>query len=702
MFRKGIYDATLRLAFILVLLGIILGGCSSSTSDSNDQSALQVTRVTASPTSITVGSTAIVEAEITDGTNPLPNRAVTFSVSPAAAGYFTPAIDTTDADGIVATVFTATQSGSVMITAAITTAVYRSVALSVTSQQGSGSGNIDMAVTPTLLLADGQATSQVTITVRDETFQPAPDSTVVKLVAGEKFVDVDGNGYFSNGVDSVVYDAIPNGRWDPIGIIPSSAVVTGGSGQAVVNYTAGTEAVTVYVKATVADNGITGDAEAQLQLTPDASIASISLMGDPIHLAVKSTGGIEAGRLYATGYDANGNTVPEGLQISFVILDGPGGGEHLGAVGYGPYVAVTNNMGVATCPISSGIISGTIRIRAYSDTVLSNATQIMVHAGPPANIVVGSEVCNAPYWGWLNKRVTVTALVSDVYNNPVADSTVVYFTCDEGTIKAHEARTMDEEGLAGSVWISGYDDPTADGIVEVIAETNGGTLADTGYFINSWIPAYIWFVDPFPTHINADGKSTRIFFVEVRDLNMNFVNDQTEIDIESEFINVASGVVQDGCNASTVRTFMTSVILDYDYSVTGGNDNGVGAIDLISANYKGFVNSTVVCSLLTGPAYYSGCILDAPQTVNYGTSVPFSVTIKDRWGNPLGDHTLVASVTGGGTVSSGTQETNMYGEASGFLFNAPTDTTITSVILRVQDLDPRGNITLTKSISLTN
>ncbi|MEP0827582.1 MAG: hypothetical protein HRF51_03595 [bacterium] len=702
MFRKGIYDATLCLSFFLVLLGLVLGGCSSSTSDSNDQSALQVTRVTASPTSITVGSTAIVEAEITDGTNPLPNRAVTFSVSPASAGYFTPAIDTTDADGIVATVFTATQSGSVMITAALTTAVYRSVALSVTTQQGSGSGNIDMAVTPTLLLADGQATSQVTITVRDEAFQPAPDSTVVKLVAGEKFVDVDGNGYFSNGVDSVVYDAIPNGRWDPIGIIPSSAVITGGSGQAVVNYTAGTEAVTVYVKATVADNGITGNAEAQLQLTPDASIASISLMGDPIHLAVKSTGGIEAGRLYATGYDANGNPVPEGLQISFVILDGPGGGEHLGAVGYGPYVAVTNNMGVATCPISSGTISGTIRIRAYSDTVLSNATQIMVHAGPPAKIVVGSEVCNAPYWGWLNKRVTITALVSDVYNNPVADSTVVYFTCDEGTIKAHEARTMDEEGLAGSVWISGYDDPAADGIVEVIAETNGGTLADTGYFINSWIPAYIWFVTPFPTSINADGKTSKVFFVEVRDLNMNFVNDQTEIDIESEFINVASGVVQDGCNASTVRSFMTSVILDYDYSVTGGNDNGVGAIDLISANYKGFVNSTVVCSLLTGPAYYSGCILDAPQTVNYGTSAPFSVTIKDRWGNPLGDHTLVASVTGGGTVSSGTQETNMYGEASGFLFNAPTDTTITSVILRVQDIDPRGNITLTKSISLTN
>ena len=683
----------------LALPVLMLAGCSSSSNDSKDNGSLQVATLAASPTSIAVGATTVIEATISDGNNPIPNRVVTFTVTPSAAGYFSPVIDTSDAGGIVATVYTATQSGNASITATVAGTASKSVDISVVSNPQHGSGNVDLVVSPTLLLADGSSTSQVTITVRDANNQPAPDSTIVKLVAGEKFDDIDGNGFYTSGVDSVIYDAIPNGRWDPIGLIPSTVVTAGGNGQALVNYTSGTEAVTVYVKATINGN-ITGDAETSIQLTPDASISSISLMTDKMHIAVKTTGGIENAKLFATGYDANGNPVPEGLQMSFIITDGPGGGEHLGAVGYGPYVATTNSQGVATCPIASGTKSGTLRIRAYSDTVLSNATLIMVHAGPPANISVGAEVCNAPYWGWLNKRVQVAALVSDIYHNPVMDSTVVYFTCDEGTIKAHEARIQSEDGVVTTWWISGYDDSTADGIVILYAETAGGTVKDSGYFINSWVPDTLWFVD-FPGHINADGKSTKVFWVQARDLNGNYVNDQTEIDIESYYLNVASGVVQDGCNASIVRTFMTSVILDYDYSLSGGVDNGIGAIDLISANYKGFVNAIVPCTLLTGPAYYNGCILDISATVNYGTTIPMSVTIKDRWGNPLGDHTLTASVTGGGTISNPTQESNLYGEAMGFLYSAPTDTTIKSVIVQVSDTDPRGNITLTKTVSLS-
>ena len=681
------------------LMIMFIGGCSSSSNDSKSEGTLQVSSVTASPALITVGATTVVEAEVSDGSKPLPNRVVTFTATPTTAGYFNPAVDTTDADGIVASVFTATQSGGTVITATLSAGSSKSVSVNITPRQQTGSGNVDLAISPTLLLADGLSTSQVTITIRDANLQPAPDSTVVKLTAGEKFVDVDHNGYFSSGVDSVVYDAIPNGHWDPIGIIPATVLTSGGNGQAVVNYTSGTEAVTVYIKATVTDIGLQGDAETSIQLTPDASIASIALMARDIHLAVKSTGGIEHSLLQAVAYDANGNRVPEGLQISFIITDGPGGGEHLGAMGYGPYVATTNSLGLASCPIASGTVAGTVRIRAYADTVLSNATQIMVHAGPPAKIVVGASNCNFPYWGWLNKRVTVTALISDIYHNPVADSTAVYFTCDEGTIKAHEARTMYEEGLATTEWISGYDASGTDGIVKVYAETNGGTLIDSGYFINSWIPDSLWFVG-FPTSLQADGKSKATFYVEVRDLNGNFVADQTKIDFSSNFVAIASGVVEDGCNSSVVKATVTSTILDYDHSMTGVIDDGIGAIDYINSGYKGFVNSNVTCALLTGPAYYSGCNLNITQTANYGTSVPFSVVIKDRWSNLLGNHTLVASATGG-TVSNGTQKTNMYGEASGFMFNAPSDTTITSVTLSVQDIDPRGSVTLSKTISLT-
>jgi hypothetical protein len=690
-------------------MSMVLSGCSSSTDESEASQPLRVSIVTASPSSIEVGATTVIEAVVTDGTNPLPNREVTFVVS-AEYGYCSPSVDTSDQNGIVATVFTAIRSGTAVISARISETVFNTVYVEVTSSPQTGSGNVDIAAVPTMLLADGISTASITVTVRGATGEAAPDSTVVKLTAGEKFDDIDGNGYFTSGVDTVIFDAIPNSQWDPIGIIPSIAYVTGGNGQAVVNYTAGSDAVTAYIRATVNDAGYEGYGEASLQLTPDASIASISLVCDRIQMAVAGTGGYETASLYATGYDGNGNRVPEGLQISFVITDGPGGGEHLGSVGYGPFVATTNGNGVAMCPISSGTVSGTVRIRAYADTVLSSATQVMVHAGPPAAITVGAEVCNTPTFGVINERIGVVAIVSDIYHNPVPDSTAVYFTCDEGTIKAHEQKTVNNEGVAYTWWISGYDDPTADGIVEVIAETNGGQLADTGYFINSWVPAFIWFItDPasgfetFPTTINADGKTMKFFFLEVRDLNMNFVEEQTEIDLESNFLAVASGAVQDGCNASRVKTYMTSVILEYDYSMNGVSDDGVGAVDLITANYANVVGASMPCSLLTGPAYYSGCVLDIPSTVNYGTTVPLTVIIKDRWGNPLGDHTIVASVAGGGSISNGTQQTNLYGEATGFLLNAPASGVgaPTSVIVSAQDLDPRGNITLTASVTLT-
>ncbi len=85
-------------------------------------------------------------------------------------------------------------------------------------------------------------------------------------------------------------------------------------------------------------------------------------------------------------------------------------------------------------PIHSGTIAGTIRIRASADTVVSNATQIMVSAGPPKYIVMGVGQCNVPYWDEVNMRQSMLAVVSDTFLNPVNDSTVVYFSCDEGTM----------------------------------------------------------------------------------------------------------------------------------------------------------------------------------------------------------------------------------------------------------------------------
>ncbi len=704
MYSKKSSFMTLVAFIMLVFAALWLTGCDSSSS-SNTTGSIEVTTISVSPSSINVGGTCVVEVQVTDGSNPVANRAVQFTADPTSAGTFNPAMAVSDANGLVATTFTSSQTGNVTITARISDAIYRTASLTVQASQQTGSGNINLAVTPSLLLADGSSTAELTVTIEDALGNPAPAGTTVRLAAGEKFVDVDANGYFTAGVDSVVYDVINNGSWNPIGIIPSTATVAGTQGQTTVTYIAGTEAVTVYIRATVTEGSYIGYAEIPLQLTPDAAIESIYLMSDSNSLAVQSTGGMETATLTAIGYDANGNRVPEGLQIAFIITDGPGGGERLGTEDYGPYIATTNALGEAYCPVSSGTISGTIRIRAYVGSILSNSTLLMVHAGPPANIVVGADVCNIQAVGWVNLNVDIVAIVSDVYHNPVRDSTAVYFTVDEGTIMAHMNRTVDQSGIAETKWLSGYDLASGDGIVAVIAETAGGTVADTGYFINSWYPDTMWYVEPFPSSIMADGKMYRKFLLEVRDLNGNYVLDQTEIDIESYYVTVASGVVQDGCNGSVVSSFLTSVILDNDYSwdLSDTEDDGIGAIDEIIANYKGFVSVIHPCTLWTGPAYSGGSSIDMNASATYSTQVPFFVTISDRWGNPLGGHRLIASVIGRGTISNGVQYTNGYGEATGFIYNAPAvDPAIEDekVIIQVVDTDARGNITITKQVSL--
>ncbi len=680
----------------IILVGIaVVGmfGCSSkSVLDEENTSTISLT---ASPDSVTVGSNIVVEATVTQDGTPQADQVVTFSCTPSSAGSFTPSVDTTDANGVAATIFVPTLSGSVEIEAALVGGSVSSTATVTVTQSQQAGGNVTISVSPSLILANGSDTSVVTITVRDQSGQPAPDSTLVKLTAGEKFEDIDGNGYWSSGIDSLVYDANDNGQWDALGLIPSTALVTGGLGQAQVNYIAGYDALTVYIKATVDDNGIEGTAEQSIQLSPDATVNSIYLSSDSINLVVKQTGGIESALLYATGYDVNGNTVPEGLTINFIIVDGPGGGEHLGTVGYGPYQAVTNSQGIATAPIHSGTVSGTIRIRAYVDTVLSNATQILVSAGPPAYIVVGTEECNVDYWDNVGEKVGITAVVSDIYMNPVNDSTVVYFTTDEGTMKSHEARTQDLEGIATTVWISGTNVDSADGRVLVIAETAGGTVVDTGMFFNTHIPDTL-IVSGVPDSMLADGFGRAVVFVDGYDLNWNPLINGTSFKADANFLSVQGGSLEDGCYSSRARVEINSATLNEDYSMTGGNDDGIGAVDVVTY-WAGMAQSTYSIVLTTGPAYAGNCSINGSSSVDPGEQVRFTVVIKDRYGNPLGDHTITMTASGG-TIAGATQETDRYGEASGFVWTAPG--TPGSYTITVYDSDPRGGIYITKSATV--
>ncbi len=688
----------------LVLIGVIamlalLAGCSSkSVNDDTTSSSGSQLAISASPSSFEVNATSVIEATVTTNSTGVPDQVVHFSAEPVSAGYFTPDSAVTDNAGVAACVFTATSSGSVRINATTDVAsspVATYTYVSVAEAQQSGQGNINITVSQSLLLANGSDTSVVTVTARDPLGQPVPDGTAMVLVAGEKFVDIDGNGIWSYGIDSLVYDANGNGNWDPIGQIPSNAVAAGGAGQATVNYIAGQNAGTVYLKATITDPSLAASAEKSIQLSPNATVNSIYLHSDSLNLVVRGTGGIETSILEATAYDIYGNPVPEGLPISFIITDGPGGGERLDTVGYGPYNTVTNSQGMASVPIQSGTASGTVRIRAYHQAILSNATQIVVSAGPPAHVVIGTEYCNIDLWNTVGEEVGITAVVSDIYLNPVNDNTAVYFSTDEGTMKSHEARTQNLEGVAVTKWISGNNVPTADGVVVVRVETSGGTVADTGFFLNTWVTDTI-VATGMPATMPADGSSKAVVNLFAFDVNGNAVVDNTSFDADAAILGVSGGSFNDGCLTSSARTKVTSSTLETDGSLTGGNDDGIGAVDNVYYWSAGAM-SVYPVQLTTGPAYSANCEVAGTKTVSLGETAHLSVIIRDRFGNPLGDHTVVMSAATG-TPGGTTQNTNAYGEAAGFTW-VPADTGSVNVVF--SDTDPRGGIVLTQRISVT-
>jgi len=692
------------LAFLLAGM-MILAGCSQDpdpvTSGGGGSIAddVNLSTPTLTPSEVLSGGTSIVEVVATDAaSDPIAGLMVTFVVSPAEGGYFTPPTTTTDANGIASAIFTTSQTGTMSIGATTDGAQSLYAPLNVSSNQQS-SGNMDISVTPSLLAADGASSATVTIAVADEADNPAPDNTLVKLTAGERFIDFDGNGYFNAG-DSLAFDFNANQTWDPIGIVPATAYTT--DGVATVTYTSGTEATTAYIKATVTGTSdFDGSVETSVQLTPDATIYAIELSSDVTGIQVRHTGGIENTNLEAICYDVHGNTVPEGLAVNFIITDGPGGGENLAGQGLGPVTVYTNSNGVAMVPIWSGTISGTIRTYASAGSVLSTATFVVVYAGPPFYIGVGSDFCNMDGWNTINREMYVNATVSDFYKNPVQDSVAVYFTVDEGIIDAYNI-TSDSTGVASAIFRTGP--PQDDGIVWVWAETSGGTVVGSTFFINSFIPSIIY-LTMWPQSLLANGESDATFKADVRDLNNNFVMDGTAVEAKAKFGTAGSGGTEDGCYASEFEGNYRSPILKQDFSLTGLDDDGIGAIDVITVK-SGFVSTTIVCTLTTVSSFYEESEISVEaSSVPYGAAgLPIRAIIKDRYGNPLGDHTLTATISAGSIVpGTAVQETNGFGEAFGFQFNAPADSTGgKSAVISIRDGDPRGSgLVMTTTLTFT-
>ena len=453
------------------------------------------------------------------------------------------------------------------------------------------------------------------------------------------------------------------------------------------------------------------DGEVSCELTVDLGthggepgpIARIELDLSLAEIAVDSTGGPSQCQVIATCYDEDNLAVGRGREVTFEIIAGPGGGESLLSAGWGPVTAETNDNSQAIVTISSGTKSGTVRLEARADSAqASQSTLVSIAAGPPHYISVGANPLNIRGWDRVGEPSNVVAYVSDIYNNPVMDGTVVYFTCDEGIMRGDWefedilGSSMTDGGVAVGTYFSGL--PRDNGRVVITASSSGGEVIGTGGLISSGPPASVTFVSPTPpVLLAADGDSEFEFWVEVLDINDNYVLAGTEIRFRAEFGTVpSSGYTEDGIAGSFAGGDYQSTTLDYDASWTTPDD-GIGAVDYVVAGggLTGGINDALEVRLLTGSAYSKNCDIDIDSSTPRNSAIAFEVVIKDRNGNPLGGHSLSLAASKG--LVTDTAITNLWGTASNLTFVAPGDSG--DVVITVTDNDPTyGGVTLSEEI----
>ncbi|MCJ7507095.1 MAG: hypothetical protein MUO85_00005 [candidate division Zixibacteria bacterium] len=689
--------------FLMFLASVaLLFSCAKDKTPTGGSGTTQtiVTNLIASPDSTVVGGSCYIFAEVTTGGQIDTGEIVNFSVSPSYVGTLSASADTSDSLGEVKTQFHGNNVGTAYVYASTsdTTASIRVRVIS--SGVTPGEGGLAIAVDPTVLPANGDTTSEVTITVRDANGLPVTDGTIVRLAAGEKFEDADGDGYYNKDIDQLIYDTNKDGIWNPIGNIPMTAATT--SGVATATYTAGLRAGMVYIKATAGspDDPVTDDATILLIPTTGDSIASIALEPANPTIQVKGTGGIEFVQMTATCYDENGNQVVEGWPVIFSILNGPGGGVSINGSASACTVS-TNSSGIAQVTVNSGTISGTINLIARFGSVISNSTRITVCAGPPKFISVGVEPCNIRGFDVVNVEAEVVAVVVDSFGNYVPNGTSVYFTVDEGMITPNSETV---EGLATATYRSAPRQLVDDGIAIIIVETAGGTVVTTGGLVVSGAPYSVTFLNA-PSSLPASPKSTYNITVGIRDINGNPVIDGFKVDFEATYGNIGDGVTEDLiCTPLTYNTVSskytsTNLEADYSYSVP---DNGIGASERVYATCEGASGSTVF-PLTTASTSIKTSSIITQGTIDYGSLGSFSVEIKDNFSNPLGGHRVnVINISNGTLLGSAVDTTNAYGQTNFLFRSVDYDTALKSVNITVADTaDLRGGIFLSAKITLT-
>jgi hypothetical protein len=260
----------------------------------------------------------------------------------------------------------------------------------------------------------------------------------------------------------------------------------------------------------------------------------------PTDISVYGVGGNETSYLIWEVRDSVGLPIDaaHAVTLSFSINGGLNGGEFI----Y-PVSVTTNAQGRATTSLSSGIVSGAVQVVATTQaggrTIVSQPVRIVIHSGfaDQRHFSIGAEKLNFPTLGVIGNRDPISVLVGDIYSNPVATNTAVYFVTRAGVIISSTFTNPSGEGTADL--ISGNPFPLfgnalttyGNGYQYVIGSTLGrnGTIIKDSVLVLWTGPSIVSNITPSPFNIPNAG-SQRIDF-RVSDVYGNTLSAPTGITV---------------------------------------------------------------------------------------------------------------------------------------------------------------------------
>jgi len=271
---------------------------------------------------------------------------------------------------------------------------------------------------------------------------------------------------------------------------------------------------------------------------------TIAFLGaSPSEISVYGVGGKETSVLDWEVRDSLGQPIDgnHSVNLTFQILNGPGGGEYLS-----PVTMTTTPVGRASVTLNAGTRSGIVQVVATAvvggRTIISSPVKVTINGGFPvqARFSIAAERFNFPALQWLGRTDKISILAGDVYSNPVATGTAIYFRSSAGVIQP--TVFTDKNGQGTVELISGNPIPRggygAPGLADsmyhyVVAKTigqGGVTVQDSVLLLWSG-SSLIWNA---PTTFAIDSGGSQTFNFRVSDQYYHPLSAGTTISISAK------------------------------------------------------------------------------------------------------------------------------------------------------------------------